>query len=295
MSQPHPPIPEPQPHPQPDAGTGSTAASAADLPAAPPPAPGPRTNSILVPPSQRPAEPEPPAPAEPAPLPEPSPLTETSSAAERSPLAEPASPPPPPSEPFRTAQFPAVRDEPSSDPYAGPPATLPPVSGPSTAPVAGAEPHPHPSPVSAPADEQPTPSQPGAAHRAGAKLAGVGRAAGGRSVLAGLGLGLLALVSLQIGLVLDDDLRSLWAEVPTWSAFATLAVLVAPVPLVAGLAGRRLPPRTAWQVGAAGVAALAVFWVLIALPLVLSDRGFWLTAALGAAGAALWLAPGRTE
>jgi hypothetical protein len=285
MSQPHPPIPEPQPnpHPQPDAGTGSTAASAADLPASPPPAPGPRTNSILVPPSQQPAEPEP------LPAVDPSPLAPPSPAAEWSPSAGPAP------EPFRTAQFPAVRDEPSSDPYAGPPVTLPPVPGPSTAPVAGPEPHPQTSPVSAPTGEQSTPSQPGAAHRAGAKLAGVRRAAGGRTVLAGLGLGLLALVFLQIGLVLDDDLRSLWAEVPTWSAFATLAVLVAPVPLVAGLVGRRLPARTAWQVGAVGVAALAVFWVLVALPLVLSDRGFWLTAALGAAGAALWLAPGRTE
>ena len=287
MSQPHPPIPEPQPHPQPDVSTGSTAASAEDLPTSPPPAPGPRTNSILVPPSQRPADPE--------------------AAAE--PLPEPL----PPAEPFRTAQFPAVRDEPAPDAHPGtgpaavpPPAAslphasqapvadaLPPVPGPSTAPVAAAEPHPHTSPVSAPADEQPTPSQPGAAHRAGAKLAGVRRAAGGRSVLAGLGLAVLALLLLQLGLALDDDLESLWAAVPTWSAFATLAVLVVPVPLVAGLAGRRLAPHTAWQVGAAGVAALAVFWVLVALPLVLSDRGFWLTAALGAAGAALWLAPGR--
>ncbi|QXG74385.1 hypothetical protein KUM42_10730 [Modestobacter sp. L9-4] len=273
MSQPHPPIPEPQPHT--DDGTGSTAASAADLPTSPPPAPGPRTNSILVPPTQRHAEPEP------AP------------------------------EPFRTAQFPAVRDEPapppSTDPqlaHAGAPVVPPAAPTSVPGPVAGSEPHPFTTPVSASGQPDAVPpaggatsgaAQPGAAHRAAAQLAGVRRAAGGRTALAGLGLGALALVLLQVGLVLDDDRVSLWEAVPTWSTFATLAVLVALVPVVAPLLGRRVPARTAWRVGAGAVAALAVFWVLIGLPLVVSDRGFWLTAALGAAGAALWLAPGRTE
>jgi hypothetical protein len=44
-----------------------------------------------------------------------------------------------------------------------------------------------------------------------------------------------------------------------------------------------------------GLAGLTAAWVLVALPLAASDRGFWLTAAVAAAGAALWLAPGRTE
>jgi hypothetical protein len=43
------------------------------------------------------------------------------------------------------------------------------------------------------------------------------------------------------------------------------------------------------------VAGIAVAWVLVALPLAASDRGFWLTAALAASGAALWSTPGRTE
>jgi hypothetical protein len=42
-----------------------------------------------------------------------------------------------------------------------------------------------------------------------------------------------------------------------------------------------------------GLAGLAVFWVLIALPRVDSDRGFLLTAALGALAVAVWLAPSR--
>ncbi|MFQ1004234.1 hypothetical protein [Modestobacter sp. SSW1-42] len=279
MSQPHPPIPEPQPHTD---GTGSTAASATDLSAAPPPAEGPRTQSILVPPSQR-----------------------SEQTVEPEPVVVP-----PPAEPFRTAQFPPVRDEPAGydahpvvDPVvAGVPA---PVPGPSTAPVSTPDPHPHTSPVSAPAQPsgdhrgadpaQPAAAQPGAAHRAGAQLAGVRRAVGGRAVLAGLGLGALAVVLLQVGLVLEDGTRSLWEVVPTWSAFATVAVLVALAPLVVKLLGRGLPARTAWRVGAGGVAALGVFWVLVGLPLVASDRGFWLTAALGAAAGALWLAPGRSE
>jgi len=261
MSQPHPPIPEPQPAPA--DGTGSTAASAAGLSSAPPPAPGPRTQSILVPPGQQ-------QPAEPVHHPE----------------------------PFRTAQFPAVRDEPAASPVPGssdpgaPPAGPPPVPGPLTAPVATSQPHAETHPVSAPA--QPA-AQPAPGHRAGAPSSGVRRAAGDRRVLAGLGLGVLALVLLETGLLVDDDTRSLWNAVPTWSAFATLAALVALVPLAVALLGRGLPARTAWRVGAGGVAALGAFWVLVGLPLVVSDRGFWLTAALGAAGAAVWLAPGRPE
>ena len=104
-------------------------------------------------------------------------------------------------------------------------------------------------------------------------------------------LGVLALVVLQLGLALSFGLTSLWSAVPTWSAFATVAALVALVPFVPG---GGLSRRQAWRVGAAGVGGLALFWVLVVLPLVASDQGFLLTAALGLAGAALWLTPGRT-
>ena len=48
-----------------------------------------------------------------------------------------------------------------------------------------------------------------------------------------------------------------------------------------------------WRIAAAGLVGLAVFWILVVLPVVASDRGFLLTAALGALGAALWVGPGR--
>jgi hypothetical protein len=69
--------------------------------------------------------------------------------------------------------------------------------------------------------------------------------------------------------------------------------VLALVPLVLSLAPQRLPARTAWRIGAGGVAGLAAFWVLIVLPLVASDRGFLLTAALALVAGAVWLAPGR--
>jgi hypothetical protein len=46
-----------------------------------------------------------------------------------------------------------------------------------------------------------------------------------------------------------------------------------------------------WRIAAAGLVGLAVFWLLVVLPVVASDRGFLLTAALGALGAALWVGP----
>jgi hypothetical protein len=116
-----------------------------------------------------------------------------------------------------------------------------------------------------------------------------------RTVLAGLGLGIAALVGLEFGLTLEPGDRSLWSAVPSWSVFATVASVAVLMPLVLALLPQRLPARTTWRVGAAGAAGLAVFWVLIALPLVASDRGFLLTAALALAAGAVWLAPGREE
>jgi hypothetical protein len=125
-------------------------------------------------------------------------------------------------------------------------------------------------------------------------LAAVQRAGRGGPALLSLGLGVVALALLQVGLALDYGNQSLWEVVPTWSAFATVAALLVLVPAAAAMTGR-LPARTAWRVGAAGAVALALAWVLVALPLAASDRGFWLTIAVAAAGAALWLAPGREE
>jgi hypothetical protein len=232
MNQPHPPIPEPQP-------------ASSDEP---------RTQSILLPPSQRPTE----QPAEPAAPP----ATGQFAAADD------------PAAPFRTTGpmdfVPGIGA--TERPPNGSSAVRPPSTGPSTSPG--------------------TPSPAGPRRSPRGVRTGGGRR--GNAAVVPLALGVLGLVLLQVGLAPDFGSQSLWEVVPTWSVFATIAALLVLLPAVAGLTGR-LAQRTAWQVGAVGLVGLAIAWVLVGLPLAASDRGFWLTAALGAAGASLWLAPGRTE
>ncbi|MCW2583095.1 MAG: hypothetical protein JWQ53_1885 [Klenkia sp.] len=144
-----------------------------------------------------------------------------------------------------------------------------------------------------PDDRPSAPVGPSGQHDTGrAPQVGVrGRGTADRARITATVLGVLGLVVLQLGLALSSGPTSLWSAVPTWSAFATVAALVALVPYVPG---GGLSRRQAWRVGAAGVGGLAVFWVLVALPLVASDQGFLLTAALGLAAGGLWLTPGRT-
>jgi hypothetical protein len=117
-----------------------------------------------------------------------------------------------------------------------------------------------------------------------------------RAALIGTGLSALSFVLLQLGLTLGFGEASLWSAVRLWSVFATLTILLGALPF----AGRFLPtarlrPDTAWKIAAGGLTGLAVFWVLVVLPRVDSDRGFVLTAALAALGAALWVAPSRSR
>ncbi|WP_100501751.1 hypothetical protein [Geodermatophilus chilensis] len=117
-----------------------------------------------------------------------------------------------------------------------------------------------------------------------------------RALLAGTGLTALALLLLQLGLGLGFGEAPLWSTVTLWSVFATLATLVGALPF----AGRVVPaarqhPDAAWKAAAGGLTGVAVFWVLVVLPRVDSDRGFVLTAALAALGAALWIAPSRSR
>ena len=249
MSQPHPPIPEPQPQ------LGG-------------PDDDPRTQSILLPPSQR--QPEEPAPGQPfhgRPAPGPG---EIPPGQFRQPPADPFAQPgydPATSQVTGPVDFvPGLQERPNGSSAAPPP----PAPGRGTSPGAPSAP-PRRSPI-------------GAVQRAGRS---------GPALLS-LGLGVIALALLQVGLALDYGNQSLWEVVPTWSAFATVAALLVLAPAVAAMTGR-LPARTAWHIGAVGAVGLAVAWVLVGLPLAASDRGFWLTAAVAAAGAALWLAPGRRE
>src|SRR3954464_365289 len=128
-----------------------------------------------------------------------------------------------------------------------------------------------------------------------------------RKALAGLVLAALSVVLLELGLTLGFGGESYWSTGTLWSAFATVAgapgvLAVAPVsPGAAALgllafaafypAGNRSRSGPAWRVAAAGVVGLAVFWLLVVLPDVDTDRGFLLTAALGCLGVALWIGP----
>jgi hypothetical protein len=115
-----------------------------------------------------------------------------------------------------------------------------------------------------------------------------------RAALLGIGLAVLALVLLELGLALDFGRQSYWSAVPLWSAFATLCAVLGVLALAAAFpSGSRLRSGAVWRIAAAGLVGLAVFWVLVVLPVVASDRGFLLTAALGALGAAVWVGPGR--
>ena len=120
------------------------------------------------------------------------------------------------------------------------------------------------------------------------------RAPQDRAAVLALGLAVLALVLLELGLALHFGTRSYWSAVPLWSAFATLCAALGVVALAAAQpSGSRLRSSAVWRVGVAGLVGLAVFWLLVVLSVVATDRGFLLTAALGALGAALWVGPGR--
>lgn len=111
--------------------------------------------------------------------------------------------------------------------------------------------------------------------------------------LVGLGLAVLSLVLLEVGLLGEFGDRSYWSAVTLWSAFATGCAALAVVASVPVSSRFRAAP--AWRVAAGGLVGMAVFWVLVVLPEVASDRGFVLTAALAALGAALWVGARHTE
>lgn len=115
-----------------------------------------------------------------------------------------------------------------------------------------------------------------------------------RSSLLALGLVAASLVLLGLGLGLRFGGESFWSDIPLWSAFATACTVLGLAAAASLLpAGRRPGAGTAWRIAAGGLVGLAAFWVLVVLPVVASDRGFLLTAALACLGAALWTGPAR--
>jgi hypothetical protein len=113
-----------------------------------------------------------------------------------------------------------------------------------------------------------------------------------RTALVGLGLVALSLVLLELGLALDFGRESYWSVVPLWSGFATVCVLLGVLAFAAFYpAGNHQRSGPAWRVAAGGLVGLSAFWLLVVLPVVDTDRGFVLTAALAALGGALWIGP----
>ena len=154
-----------------------------------------------------------------------------------------------------------------------------------------------PPPPAAPAPDAPVQSWPETLEADGSARARRGRALRlprDRGALVPLGLAVLALVLLQLGLSLDFGADSSWESVPLWSAFATAAGVVGLLGLAVAATKRGRPgAEQAWRAAAAGLVGLAVFWLLVVLPVADGDRGFLLTAALGYLGAGLWMAAER--
>jgi hypothetical protein len=119
------------------------------------------------------------------------------------------------------------------------------------------------------------------------------RAPRGPANLLGIGLTVLSLVLLELGLTMrGENADTYWESIPLWSAFASACALLGLGAYVAFVAaGNRLRAGGLWRIAAAGLVGLAVFWLLVVLPVVATDRGFVLTAALGALGGALWAGP----
>lgn len=112
-----------------------------------------------------------------------------------------------------------------------------------------------------------------------------------RGILLGIGLAVLSLVLLQFGLTMNSP-ESYWASIPLWSAFASVCALLGAGAFVASAAARdRLPSDALWRIAAAGLVGFAAFWLLVVLPVVATDRGFLLTAALAALAGSLWVGP----
>jgi hypothetical protein len=193
--------------------------------------------------------------------------------------------------PSGTQEVPVVSaDGPAATVTAAPPPPAPPATTPHpVAPVTA--PHPAAAPAgpatvrsTGPVDGVPAPPRPVAPPVAPRRR--------DRAALVPFGLAALSVVLLELGLLLRFGTAPLWSAVTLWSAFATVCVLVAGA---ACSPAARLRPRPAWRAAAGGLVGLAAFWLLVVLPEVASGRGFLLTAAPAALGAALWIGRRRTD
>jgi hypothetical protein len=204
-------------------------------------------------------------------------------------------PPAPPTGATRAGALPAPGQQPPQ-PVAPPPVAPPPPPAPAWPETLADEPSPPTRPATVLEGVQPTgpvdfvPGLPGAGTPAPPRE----KRTGGphdRTALAGVGLAALAVVLLQLGLV--DDVARLWPDVTLWSAFATAATVLGLLTLALRVVTGKPSARVATRLVAGAVLALAIFWLLVVLPIVASDAGFLVTAALLVLGGALWLGPAK--
>jgi hypothetical protein len=94
-----------------------------------------------------------------------------------------------------------------------------------------------------------------------------------------------------IGLFVPEADSSAFGRYPAWSAFALLSLVLVGV----GAFGGREGPGTGrtWVLGVVGACGLAVFWVLLVLPLISRNTSFALTLGTALAAGAVWLTPGQ--
>jgi hypothetical protein len=103
--------------------------------------------------------------------------------------------------------------------------------------------------------------------------------------------GVGGIILVLLGLSVPFDSTNGWSAHTAWAIFAALAAIVAVTPLVTSSGDR--PPRTVFNIGAAGAAGLFAYWLLLVLPSVGSNEGFVLTVGTALAVAAVWWSPTR--
>jgi hypothetical protein len=106
-------------------------------------------------------------------------------------------------------------------------------------------------------------------------------------------LALLAAVALLLGLFIEENGTSLWDASEAWSLFAIACAIAQLAPLLHR--PLKWSEERAWLVAVIGAGGLALYWLLIVLPVIGRNTSFAVTVAVAAATAGVWLAPGRHD
>ena len=113
----------------------------------------------------------------------------------------------------------------------------------------------------------------------------------GASLSAGVAWSLVSIAAIALAVSLNEDGDNGWGRIGVWAAFAITAAVATLAPALRDQLN--LKSTLAWQVGVAGAAGLAAFWVLFVLPSITQNVSFLATVGVAAGGLAAWVAPGR--